>query len=201
MSDVLLLCLSKKPGEHQPHKVSAVRQLLRVCETSVVDLGLKADFVDLREVDFPLFDGRSVAEYGPAVAAITDRLSKAKLVLFGFPAYWGGLNGYGKNFLDVIGGAAYDAPDRRTPLNGKPVAAVVVGGSQGDSDAGLAQFRHCLTEMGALPQPHAVALDNPRTHPDMHAVVTECYLLPRRLMRGADTTFTGQPEKPEVTRA
>lgn len=194
MSDVVLLCLSKKPGPHEEQKVSAVRQLLRMCETSIADAGVDCDFIDLREVDFPWFDGRSPSEYGVLVTDIADRLRSAKLVLFGFPAYWGALNGYGKNFLDVLGGAAYDAHDRRTPLTGTFVSAVIVGGSHGDSGAGLAQFRHCLGEMGAFPMPQAVALDNPRTHPNMRDVLTECYLLPRKLMRTVGIAFT-QPQE------
>lgn len=198
MSDLVLLCLSKKPADHEPEKVSAVRQLLRMCETSILDAHAGCDFIDVRAVDFPLFDGRATGAYGPVVTDIADRVRAAKVVLFGFPAYWGALNGYGKNVLDVLGGAAYDAPDRRTPLTGKFVSAVIVGGSQGDSGAGLAQFRHCTGEMGAFPLPWSVTVDNPRTHPNMRDVLAECYLLPRKLMRLAGITFTEQPGEEPV---
>lgn len=182
MSDVVLLCMSKKPGEHEPWKRSAARQLLRVCETSLTDAGIATDFIDLRDHEIPFFDGRPIGSYGPVVDDLAARLRHARLVLFGFPAYWGGLNGYGKNFLDVLGGAVYDAEDRETPLTGTFVSAVVVGGTQGDSGVGLAAFRHVMAEMGATPLPDAVALDNPRSHPAIKDVVTRCYRLPRTLM-------------------
>lgn len=192
MSDVALLCMSRKPSEHEPLKRSAARQLLRVCETSLTDAGIDTDFIDLRDHDIPYFDGRPAADYGPVVDDLAARLRRARLVLFSFPAYWGGLNGYGKNFLDVLGGAVYDAKDRTTPLTGAFVSAVVVGGTQGDSGAGLAGFRHTMAEMGATPLPDAIALDNPRTHPAMKDVVTNCYRLPRTLMERAGMADAGR---------
>ncbi len=199
MSAIELVCLSKKPAQSEPRKRSAARQLLRVCAEALSDAHIEAGFIDLRDVDFPWFDGRPVEAYGEAVQSISQRLTAARAVLFSFPAYWGGLNGYGKNFLDVMGGAAYDASDRGTPLSSTFVSAVVVGGSAGDSGTGLAQFRHSLAEMGAIALPWQVTLDNPRTHPNLEAVITECRTLPLRLARvaGIQPTASASPAPAE----
>ena len=160
---VLLICGSRKPapGEDKP---SAARQFLVVVGEALREAGVTHESIDLHDLELPHFDGRAAPEYG---CADLDRaeagVRRSRLLVVSVPAYWGGPAGVVKNFLDLLGGAAYDhPPDQPLPLLGKTVALLVVGS---DTDAAYAAhifMRHALTSMGAWVAPRAEVVGNPR---------------------------------------
>jgi NAD(P)H-dependent FMN reductase len=175
---VALVCGSKKPAAGQAARRSACRELLKVVERGVGNAGGEADFLDLATLELPCFDGRDVAAYGaPDLVDLDRRVRAAAGLVVAAPSYWGGVAGALKNALDLLGGAAYDAPGRTTPLAAKPVAVLVVGAGPGDARAGLTQLQGVLGCMGAHCLGEAVTVDNPRTCPDLGAVLERAFAL------------------------
>jgi NAD(P)H-dependent FMN reductase len=79
------------------------------------------------------------------------------------PAYWGGPAGAIKNFIDVIGGPAYDAPaGSALPLQGKVIALLIVGADALSAYGALASMRLTLGSAGAWTAPRAQVIPNPR---------------------------------------
>jgi NAD(P)H-dependent FMN reductase len=185
MSDVLLVCLSQKPAPGQEGKPSATRQLLAVTRMALEDKHVSHDMVDIRESPFPFFDGRQPSDYGAPVTDVVDRIAHCRFLICSVPAYWGGMSGVSKNFFDVLGGAAYDATEEADLLAGKRVGAIIVGGAAGDAAAATTQLNTTVTLLGAAGLGAVVALDDPRSHPDMRDTVQECYQLPFRLVQEA----------------
>lgn len=181
MSEVLLVCLSQKPGPGQEDKRSATRQLLTVAKMALEDKRVSHELVDIRETPFPFFDGRQPSEYGDPVTEVAHQVAECRFLVCSVPAYWGGMSGVAKNFFDVLGGAAYDAAGRADLLAGKRVGAIVVGGATGDAAAAVSQLDTTVRLLGSEGLRASVTLDDPRSHSDLDDTVQECYRLPFRL--------------------
>ncbi len=181
MSEVLLVCLSQKPGPGQDGKRSATRQLLNVSKTALEDKQVAHELVDIRQTPFPFFDGRQPDEHGVPVSDVARQVAGCRFLVCAVPAYWGGMSGVAKNFFDVLGGAAYDAVERTDVLAGKRIGAIVVGGATGDAAAAVTQLQTMTRLLGGEGLRATVALDDPRSHGDLDDIVNECYRLPFRL--------------------
>src|SRR2546423_8380962 len=108
-SRFLLICGSRKParGRDSP---SAARTMLRTVGEGIAATGRSYEWLDLRDLDLPFFDGRAVEEYGsPDLDRLADAIADSTIVTLSVPAYWGGPAGVVKNALDCLGGAAYEA--------------------------------------------------------------------------------------------
>ena len=186
MSEVLLVCLSQKPAPNQEDKRSATRQLLAVTKRALEDKHVSHDLVDIRETPFPFFDGRQPSEYGEPVTDVANRVARCRFLVCSVPAYWGGMSGVAKNFFDVLGGEAYDAVARTDLLAGKRVGAIVVGGAAGDAAAATSQLNSTVRLLGGDGLGAIVALDDPRSFPNLDVTVQECDRLPFRLVQGAE---------------
>lgn len=181
MSEVLLVCLSQKPGPGREDKRSAARQLLNISKMALEDKHVGHDLVDIRKTPFPFFDGRQPSEYGDPVSEVTRQLAECRFLICSVPAYWGGMSGVAKNFFDVLGGAAYDAAERTNVLTGKRIGAIVVGGASGDAAAAVTQLDTTVRLLGGEGLRTTVALDDPRSHAGLDEVLQECHRLPFRL--------------------
>lgn len=159
----LLICGSRKPapGVDRP---SAARELLKAVATGVAEAGAEPDWLDLRDLDLPFFDGRDRHEYGSAdLARVASAIEAAGVIVLSVPAYWSGPAGGVKNLLDLLGGAAYDQPPGTpTPLEDKVVALLVVGSDDQSAAVARAQVQAMLASMGAWTAPRAVVVANPR---------------------------------------
>jgi NAD(P)H-dependent FMN reductase len=169
---VLLVCGSRKPAPGLEGR-SAARELLRAVARGIEDEGGTCDWLDVRDLDLPFFDGRSVEAYGSRdLELAASAVEEHERIVLSVPAYWGGPAGVVKNLLDVLGGAAYDAPpDQEPPLAGKLVFLLVVGSD--DSSAHLAHgaLRSVLAAMGAWVAPRAAVVGNPRRARSVEALV------------------------------
>lgn len=160
---VLLLCGSRKPAAGQD-KPSAARQFLGVVGETLREAGVACETLDLRDLDLPYFDGRAAPAYGSAdLDRAEAAVRRSRLLVLSVPAYWGGPAGVVKNFLDLLGGAAYDhPPDQPLPLAGKTAALLIVGSDTDAAHAAHVSTRHVLGSMGAWVAPRAEVVGNPR---------------------------------------
>lgn len=181
MREVLMICLSQKPGPDEPEKRSATRQLLRASASALEGRSVGYEFVDIRETPFPFFDGRQSHKHGEAVATVLEQIAASRFVVLSVPAYWGSMSGVAKNFFDVLGGAAYDELGPCELLSGKRVGAIVVGGAGGDASAAVEQLDGLVRRFGAAGLQAVVQLDDPRRHSDLEGVVRQCSQLPFQL--------------------
>jgi NAD(P)H-dependent FMN reductase len=170
----LVVCGSRKPapGTDRP---SAARELLRVVVAGMAEAGAEAEWLDVRELDLPFFDGRDRHEYGSlGLDRLGAAVAAAEVIVLSVPAYWAGPAGVVKNMLDVLGGAAYDQPPgTATPLNGKTVALLVVGADDESAAVARSQVQATLASMGAWTAPRAAVVANPRKIRSMDAVMNQ----------------------------
>jgi NAD(P)H-dependent FMN reductase len=165
MSDgrYLLVCGSRKPapGVDRP---SAARELLKPIAAGMAEAGAEPEWLDVRDLDLPFFDGRDRHEYGSAdLERVTAAVEAADVIVVSVPAYWSGPGGVVKNLLDLLGGAAYDQPPGTpTPLEGKLVALLLVGSDDESAAVARAQVQATLASMGAWTAPRAAVVANPR---------------------------------------
>jgi NAD(P)H-dependent FMN reductase len=169
--EVLLLCGSIKPppGSTTP---SAARELLRVVEGRLRDLGHEPAWLDLRDLDLPMFDGRRLEEYdAPDLLEVAKRISTAGTCVLSVPAYWSGPSGVMKNLLDLLGG-----PDYRTakepaprPFEDKVCALLVIGADDASACNASTALRAILAHLGAWVAPRAFVVGNPRQIADRQA--------------------------------
>lgn len=160
----LAICGSRKPAPGNEGR-SAARELLRVVCHGMTLASRTPGLLDLRDLELPQFDGRMPSGYGSAdldraVAAV----AAADVLVWSVPAYWGGPAGVVKNFLDLLGGPAYDAPpDQPPPLDGKVAALLVVGSDHIAGPAALGAMRLTLASMGVWVAPRAEVVGDLRT--------------------------------------
>jgi NAD(P)H-dependent FMN reductase len=161
---VLLLCGSMKPGPGSTAR-SAAREMLREVGAGVRAAGPATEFLDLRELRLPWWDGRVGEEYGSAdLDRCARAIADADAVVLSAPAYWDALTGVVKNLFDLLGPAHW---------RGKLVAGLVIGMNQSSAWHGEDQLRQVLAAVGAWTLPEAFVLGDPRSHPDTAALVKE----------------------------
>jgi NAD(P)H-dependent FMN reductase len=162
-SPFLAICGSRKPALGL-EKRSAARELLRAVVAGMTEAGVRPEWLDLRDLDLPHFDGRGVEEYGsPDLTLAAETVRRAEVIVLSVPAYWAGPAGVVKNFLDLLGGPAYDAPpDGDLPLTGKVVALLVVGSDEVAGPSALGSMRQTLAALGAWVAPRAHVVGDTR---------------------------------------
>ena len=68
-------------------------------------VGMKAEILDLRNIQMEFCDGRTLKEYHPEVQQAYQTLEKAEAFIFGMPVYCYSVSGPLKNFIDITSGA------------------------------------------------------------------------------------------------
>ena len=154
--------LKPAPGTHgHSAALSLLSYVLDALAAARADVAL----LDLRSTPPPFFDGRVLAQrthdYLHFAVACVDR---AGGLLISVPAYWAGVSGVFKNFIDVLCGPAYDLPDPVTTVfTGKPVALLVVGADEESARAGAREAPRIMASTGARLVGSPVAVANPRS--------------------------------------
>lgn len=164
-STLLGICASLKPAAGQGAR-SAVHGLLAHGLEVIAKVYPAVCLLDLRDHPLPLFDGRRPETLNdPAVALALSCVSRSGALLLAVPAYWSGVSGVFKNFVDLLCGPAYDldagAP---TVFAGKPVGLLIVGADETSARLGAAQAVEIMTSTGARVVSEPVVVDNPRAH-------------------------------------
>ncbi|MEU1476225.1 NAD(P)H-dependent oxidoreductase [Streptomyces sp. NPDC001668] len=170
---VVVVCGSRKPAPGREGR-SAARELLKPVLAGIVQAGVVPSVFDLREMELPLFDGRTGGEYGcPDLDRLTAALDSAPVVLFSVPAYWQAPSGPLVNLLDVLGGAAYDRPPGLpAPFLGKTALQLVVGADPASAYVGAGISRDMLAALGFTVDAREVVVADPRAVQDVRALTT-----------------------------
>jgi NAD(P)H-dependent FMN reductase len=144
---------------------SAACSLLSYALGSMADARLDVALLDLRTAPLPLFDGHTPAQRRDENLHFALRcIERAGGIMLAVPAYWAGVSGVFKNFVDVLCGPAYDLPDpTSTVFNGKPVALLVVGADEASARAGAREAPRIMASTGAQLVGSPVCVANPRT--------------------------------------
>jgi NAD(P)H-dependent FMN reductase len=162
-STLLGVCASMKPAPGLNGR-SAARSLL----VSTLDLLSRAyphvSLLDLRERPLPFFDGRMpLATNSAEVGFAWTCVDRAGALLLSVPAYWSGVSGVFKNFVDTLCGPAYDMEGPVTTVfSGKPVGLLIVGADAESTRAGGEDAWRILESTGAEVLGEPVLVSNPR---------------------------------------
>ena len=129
---------------------STSRQALRLAVAGAERAGASVAWIELRELEVPLCDGRTDhSTYGPDVRQMIEQVKGADAVLVASPEYHGSMTGVLKNALDLLG---------EDPVRGKLVGLMAV--ARGDAGAmnTLNHLRHVFRWMGAWVLPTQVSI-------------------------------------------
>ena len=109
-------------------KIAIVQSSLReggntsiVCrefEKKALDAELEVTYVDLKDVEMELCDGRDFWGYSQDLQDAYKEIESVEAIIFGMPVYQYSMSGVLKNFIDICGGA----------MEGKAVWAIVNAG-------------------------------------------------------------------------
>lgn len=161
---VLGICTSMKPAKGLTTP-SASRNLLTLALDSLDKVYPSVCSLDLRDNNFPSFDGRFASEVANNSIHLTIKaINRSGGLLLSVPAYWGGVSGVFKNFVDVLCGPVYDMDDNQpiqTPFSNKPIALLVVGADSESTNVGTEQAKTILISTGAV-LVGSVSFSNPR---------------------------------------
>lgn len=129
---------------------SSSRHALRKAAEGARSAGATVEWLELRELDLPLCDGRPDHDsYGANVQRMRALVQSADALLIGSPEYHGSMTGVLKNALDLLG---------EDPVRGKLVGLAAV--ARGDAGAmnTLNHLRHVCRWMGAWVLPTQVSV-------------------------------------------
>lgn len=66
------------------------------------------NFVDLKKIDIPFCDGRSLDQYSENVQQLFEDIKRTDYLVFGFPIYCYSISGVFKNFIDIFSKAMFN---------------------------------------------------------------------------------------------
>jgi NAD(P)H-dependent FMN reductase len=184
---LLGVCASLKPALGAEAR-SATRSLLNYSLEKVGAVYPDTYSLDLRDHPLPFFDGRMPREYQSAeLEFVWSCVERAGALLFSIPAYWSGVSGVFKNFVDTLCGPAYDMEGVvETVFTNKPVGLLIVGADLPSTQAGAAHARQIMASTGAVIAAEPIAVANPRTGDlDAESLSRELVLLGAQLAQRA----------------
>ncbi|MDB4896658.1 MAG: FMN-dependent NADH-azoreductase [Firmicutes bacterium] len=140
------------------HQASGTRAALKVAAETIAASGVQADFYDLGENRFPLYDPDATS-MPPAVQDFRERAMAADAFIFGTPEYHGAMSGALKNALDYIG-SRY--------VRNKPVGLLAcAGGGKGGVNA-LGNLRTVVRSVSGMAVSEQVVVDEEDFDPQMN---------------------------------
>jgi len=184
---VLGVCTSLKPAPGREGK-SAARSLLAHTLSTLRTAYPNVSLLDLHDHPVPFFDGRLPQEHDDAsLKFVLACVERAGALLLSVPAYWSGVSGVFKNFVDVLCGPAYDMEGRiETAFSEKPIGLLIVGAEGVSARAGAEQAWQIMQSVGASLVGEPVVVSNPRSGSvDLEATHDELVTLGAELVRRA----------------
>jgi len=150
---------------------SASLGALRRALAAAGEAGAETGFLDLRELDLPMYKpGRSLEEYGPGVGRLVGELRGADAVLISTAAYHGTLAGVTKNALDF---AQFLSGGEHPYLDGKVVGLIsTAGGEQAGANAAGAMV-HVVHALRGVVAPLVVSIPKAWQRADGSGNVTD----------------------------
>ncbi|MBA2617898.1 MAG: NAD(P)H-dependent oxidoreductase [Rubrobacter sp.] len=150
---------------------SASLGALRRALAAAGEAGAETGFLDLRELDLPMYKpGRSLEEYGPGVGRLVGELRGAEAVLISTAAYHGTLASVTKNALDF---AQFLSGGEHPYLDGKVVGLIsTAGGEQAGANAAGAMV-HVVHALRGVVAPLVVSIPKAWQRADGSGNVTD----------------------------
>ena len=150
---------------------SASLGALRRALAAAGEAGAETGFLDLRELDLPMYEpGRSLEEYGPGVGRLVGELRGADAVLISTAAYHGTLASVTKNALDF---AQFLSGGEHPYLDGKVVGLIsTAGGEQAGANAAGAMV-HVVHALRGVVAPLVVSIPKAWQRADGSGNVTD----------------------------
>ena len=150
---------------------SASLGALRRALAAAGEAGAETGFLDLRELDLPMYKpGRSLEEYGPGVGRLVGELRGADAVLISTAAYHGTLASVTKNALDF---AQFLSGGEHPYLDGKVVGLIsTAGGEQAGANAAGAMV-HVVHALRGVVAPLVVSIPKAWQRADGSGNVTD----------------------------
>ena len=163
VTTVVGVCTSLKPAPGIEGS-SATRSVLKYSLDAVSAIYPNTYLLDLRDYKLPFFDGRMPHEYQSTdLDIVRSCVDQAGALLLSVAAYWNGVSGVFKNFVELLCGPAYDLDgDLQTVFTNKPVGLVIVGADLASTEAGAVQARQIMSSTGAVIVAEPLAIANPR---------------------------------------
>ncbi|MBY5728489.1 NAD(P)H-dependent oxidoreductase [Rhizobium leguminosarum] len=158
--NLLAICASLKParGRTEP---SACREILRAATIYLSRVVPNIESLDLRDATLPGFEGLAPAHhYDPAVMQVHQRIRAASGLIFSIPAYWGGVGGAFKTFVELVCGPSYENASS-SPFQGKPAVALLVGSDALSTQSAISQLDSIFEAIGAHLTSELVVVPNP----------------------------------------
>jgi NAD(P)H-dependent FMN reductase len=163
---LLGVCASLKPAPGRQGR-SAARSILYYALDTLGAVYPEVFLLDLRDHQLPFFDGQMPHEYDdPALQFVWSCVGRTGALLLSVPAYWSGVSGVFKNFVDTLCGPIYDY-DREdivtTIFANKPVGLLIVGADETSAHVGADQAQQIMLSTGAQLVGQPVVVTNPRS--------------------------------------
>jgi NAD(P)H-dependent FMN reductase len=143
---IVAICASLKPapGRNEP---SACREILKMSLAPVGKVFRDIRLIDLREMALPGFEGLLANEhYDQRVRDTHELIKGASGLIFSIPAYWGGVGGTFKSFVETLSGPAYN-PKAVSPFANKPALSLLIGADALSAEAAAQQLKTILAAL------------------------------------------------------
>jgi NAD(P)H-dependent FMN reductase len=191
---LLGICTSMKPAPGKQSR-SATRGILSYVLNTVGSVSPNVFLLDLRDYPIPLFDGRMPDEVdAPSVKFTKSCIERSATLLLSVPAYWSGVSGVFKNFIDTLCGPIYDMEGTPTTVfTNKPVGLFIVGADDISTRAGAEQAKQIMLSVGAKLVREPIAISNPRLGDvDAKALLSELIVITAELAKDAYLSKRGE---------
>jgi multimeric flavodoxin WrbA len=179
---ILLICGSMKPPLNKKTP-SATRELLKIVQQGIHKAGGSTQFVDLRDMLLPFFDGREkISEYkNKDLLAIYKVIHKSDMIVISIPAYWGGPSGVVKNLIDLLGGPRYRKNTEVSPLKGKIIGFMIVGDTEESAQSASVFIQNAINSQGGLALSNSIVIGNPHGVKNLNDLMQKFYMYGKSL--------------------
>lgn len=188
---ILLICGSMKPPLNKKTP-SAARELLKIVQQGIHKAGGNTQFVDLRGMLLPFFDGRErISEYkNKDLLEIYKAIHKSDIVIISIPAYWGGPSGVVKNLIDLLGGPQYRKNTEESPLKGKLIGFIIVGDTEESAQGASVSIKNAISSQGGIVLSNSIVIGNPHGVKNLSELIKKLYKYGKSLWLIAQRTKT-----------
>lgn len=179
---ILLICGSMKPPLKKKTP-SAAREFLKIVQQGIHKAGGKTQFIDLRDMQLPFFDGREkIAEYkNKDLLGIQKAIHGSGIVIISVPAYWGGPSGVVKNLIDLLGGPRYRKNVEEPSIKGKIIGFIIVGDTEGSAQSASVSIKNAISSQGGIALSNSIVIGNPHGVKNLSELTKKLYMYGKSL--------------------
>lgn len=173
---ILLICGSMKPPLNKKTP-SAAREFLKIVQQGIHKTGGQTQFIDLRDMRLPFFDGREkIVEYkNKDLLGIKKAIHDSDIVIISIPAYWSGPSGVVKNLIDLLGGPRYRKNIEDSPFKRKIIGFVIVGDTEESAQSTSVSIRNAINAQEGIVLPISMVIGNPHDVQNISGLMQKLY--------------------------